>query len=275
MLNSTSKNIKTILARYLVSPKHSLGQNFLINDRIIYELISTPDVKENDLILEIGTGFGAVTVPLAKRSRNVFSVDIEPLFHEAFRKEYPHLLNRVRLITHNVLNLNTQHLFQQAKFESVNYHVVGAIPYNITSPIIHKFLTENPQPKSITLLIQKEVAEKLTAQPPDATYLSNFVSFLGEAKIVKNNISPGAFFPAPRVLSAIVHIRVQPKYPNLSAGTFSEFLHQGFLHPRKMLRQVIDDETLERHGITPTQRPQELHLQDWVRLFTDDIGINT
>ncbi|MCA9390216.1 ribosomal RNA small subunit methyltransferase A [candidate division WWE3 bacterium] len=275
MLNSTSKNIKTILARYHVSPKQSLGQHFLVNESVIKELVQTPNIQEEDLVLEIGTGFGAVTVPLAHQSKHVFTVEIEPHFLESFRREYPQFLDRVTLIPHNVLTLNIAEFFGKTSFDAVRYHVVGAVPYNITSPIIHKFLTDHPQPDTITLLIQKEVAEKVATHPPHGTYLSNFVSLMGTATIAKNNISPGAFFPTPRVQSAILTIDIHPKYPEIDPNVFSEYLHQGFKHPRKMLRQVLDESTLVGNDINPEARPQELSLSEWVKLFKHDVGIST
>ncbi|MCA9397990.1 ribosomal RNA small subunit methyltransferase A, partial [candidate division WWE3 bacterium] len=231
MFQRSTKDIKTILARYHVSPKQSLGQHFLVNDQIIQQLVKSAQINENDIVLEIGMGFGAVTIPLAHKSKYIYSVEIEPTLIHSFRRENPQLMDRVIPVPHDILTLNVANLFEQRDFTSAKYHVVGAIPYNITSPIVHKFLTEHPLPHDITLLIQKEVAEKMVAQPPNASYLSNFVKFLGEGKISKNNVPPSAFFPPPRVLSAVIRIDVAPKYPDISPAAFSDFLHTGFQHP--------------------------------------------
>lgn len=262
-----TKDIKTNLAKYHLSPKQSLGQHFLVNQQTITHLVEAAEIKEEDLVLEIGTGFGAVTIPLTQRSKYVYSVEIEPALAHSFRRENPKSMGRVTPVVHDILTLNVADLFSQYDFNAVRYHVVGAIPYNITSPIVHKFLTEHPLPHDITLLIQKEVAEKMVAQPPNASYLSNFVKFLGEGKITRNNVPPSAFFPPPRVQSAVIRIDVKPKYPDISPAAFSDFLHTGFQHPRKMLRNIFDEQYLTEHNIEPTSRAQELALTDWITLF--------
>ncbi len=270
MLNRSTKDIKTILARYHISPQQSLGQNFLVNNILVDDFVQAAGIEDDDIVLEVGAGFGTVTIPLAKRAKHVFAVEVMPSLAQGLRREYPQYQQKLTVIQDDILKLTIAQLFQTAQFQATDYKVVGAIPYNITSPLIHKLLTQPPLPQSITLLIQKEVAEKAAAQPPNATYLSNFIEFMGTATIAKNNIPPSAFYPPPRIQSAILRIDLNPKYPGVDPEAFSQFLHKGFTFPRKMLKQIFDESHLIEKGINPTSRPQEVPLASWFALFQSE-----
>jgi len=241
------------------SPKKSLGQNFLTNPAIVDKLIEAAEISANDVVVEIGPGKGVITQTLAKRAKYVYAIDLDSgliILAQENTKEF----SNIDFIHHDILTFD---------FEKIPspYKVVGAIPYNITSPIIHLFLTTASKPASLTLIMQKEVADKIVAQPPHATYLSMFVASQGEAVIQKNNIPPGSFNPPPKVYSAILSITVSPKFPYISPSDFSDFLHTGFQHPRKMLRGVFPEDVLSKVEILPTRRPSELTLDDWARLY--------
>lgn len=270
MLNRSTKDIKAILARYHISPQQALGQNFLVSEMLVDEFVRAANIEADDIVLEVGAGFGMVTIPLVKKAKHVFAVEIMSTLAQGLKREHPQYQQKLTVIQSDFLKLDIAGLFQTTQFLATDYKVVGAIPYNITSPLIHKLLTHPPMPQSITLLIQKEVAEKAVAKIPNATYLSNFIEFMGTATIVKNNIPPSAFFPPPRVQSSVLHIDLDPKYPGVDSKTFSQFLHKGFTFPRKMLKQIFDENHLIRNGINPSSRPQEIALSSWFDLFQTD-----
>lgn len=240
------------------SPKKSLGQNFLTNTAIVDKLIKAADISTNDTVIEIGPGKGVITKELAKIADRVYGIDLDTNLI-VIAKENTQSFENIDFIHHDILTFDLGQIQKP-------YKVVGAIPYNITSPIIHKFLITPIRPISLTLIVQKEVAEKLVVHPPKATYLSMFVASQGEATIVKNNIPPGVFSPPPKVASAIIHITLSPQSAEISPDELSTFLHRGFQHPRKMLRTVFSEEVLKKTGISPRQRPAELTLDQWLRL---------
>lgn len=180
------------------------------------------------------------------------------------------------------------------------YKFVSNLPYNAGSHILDQLLKSPNPPESITALLQKEVAQKIVAQPPHATYLSNFFQLYGQAEIIKT-VPPGAFFPPPQVDSAILHVeqnhirhselvsesrtnkhqilnQVQDdgergcsakyqKLKTINPSVFSRFLHRGFANPRKMLNKAFSPEALNETAINPSARPENLTFDEWVRLF--------
>ena len=242
-------------------PKKSLGQNFLIDRGVVRDLIEAAELSRDDTVLEVGAGTGAVTAELARRAGRVIAVefdrDLIPLLEENLGK-----VGDVEIINADILSLDPQPLLRSPRFK-----VVGSIPYQITSPLIHQILRAKVLPESITLIVQKEVAEKIAARPPKATYLANFVSRFGEARVVRT-IKPGAFRPAPKVDSAILKIEIDEKPPTPD-HRFEKFLHHGFASPRRMIRHRFPEEVLKTAQVDPRARPAHLTKEDWRRLYRE------
>lgn len=253
-----------------IQPNKALGQNFLMDNKVVQKLVQVADLSQEDLVVEIGAGLGALTKELAQKAGKVIALEIDPRFIPYLQSElldYPN----VELINTDCLNFdfnrpsNLQGLSQNLK--GLNVKVVGSIPYQITSPLLHRLLMLETRPDLIVFLIQKEVAEKLTVKPPDAAYLSNWLGFVGSAEIVVNHIKPASFWPQPKVESAIIKIIPNKKVSPDKALRFSQFLHKAFSKPRKMLSAVFDKGLLEKAGIESRQRPQEVEFENWLRLF--------
>ena len=241
--------------------KKALGQNFLVDPKVARDLAETAGVKRDDTILEVGAGTGTVTRELAARAGKVIAVE--------FDRDLIPLLQRNLKGYSNVAIVNADILeFPISNYQLANYKVVGAIPYQITSPLIHKILHSPHRPKSITLIVQKEVAEKIAAKAPDATYLSNFVANFGEARIIQV-VKPGAFSPQPKVDSAIIHIELYPKPKIGDAVRLAKFLHHGFAQPRKMLHHRFEAGILAGSKISPQARPAHLSREDWRNLYRE------
>jgi len=243
-----------------MKPTKELGQNFLIDQRIISETVKVAQISEDDIIIEVGAGTGALTRPLAKRAGKVIAVEIDRDLIPELQENTAGLPN-VEIVNEDILKLDTNHYLL-----ATNFKIVGSIPYQITSPLIHKLLKETPRPKSITIIVQKEVAEKVEAKPPEATYLSNFVTNFGQAKILRT-IKPNAFRPQPKVDSALLHIVLKPHPSYLTPEELEKFLHHAFAQPRKMLNKRFPAETLQKLGIDPQRRPQTLSFEEWMKLF--------
>jgi 16S rRNA (adenine1518-N6/adenine1519-N6)-dimethyltransferase len=244
-----------------LQPKKSLGQNFLVDERVADDLIAAAQIEKTDTVIEVGAGTGAVTNRLAQTAGRVIAVefdrDLIPTLEENLKG-----FSNVEIINSDILQLETGNL----KLEK--FKVVGAIPYQITSPLVHKILHSPHRPKSITFIVQKEVAEKIAAKAPDATYLSNFVANFGEAQVIKV-IKPGAFSPQPKVDSAIIHIELYSEPKIADAVKLEKFLHHGFAQPRKMLHHRFEAGILAGSKIPLQARPAHLSREDWRNLYRE------
>jgi len=202
---------------------------------------------------------------LAKRAGKVFAFELDRDLIPVLKKNLSGFDN-VEIVNEDFLRSSPHHLLTSS---SRSYKIVGSIPYQITSPLIHKLLTLEPKPSLIVLLIQKEVAEKICAKPPRATYLSNIVKLLGAVELIRL-VPKTAFWPAPKVDGAIVKCSCAPsaRLPDGGIENFTSFLHRGFQNPRKMLRTKFDPEILEKAGINPTRRAQTLECEEWLKLYT-------
>lgn len=243
--------------------KRALGQNFLIDQTVIDALVRAAGITKSDRVLEVGAGAGAVTRELAKKARKITAVEIDPDLIPSLKENLKGAKN-VEIINADVLKyINTLEKEPRKKLK-----IVGAIPYQITSPLIHKLLKLKNRPESITFIVQKEVAEKITAKPPKATYLSNFVSHFGEAKVVRI-IKPGAFWPQPEVDSAILQISLSTDHYSLNTKRVEALLHRGFAQPRKMIKHRFPAEVLQKAGIQIHLRPAVLSKEDWRNLYRE------
>ena len=283
-----------------MKPKKKFGQNFLIDEKYISALVSAARVSKKDVVVEVGAGTGALTKELAKKAKKVIAFEIDRDLIPPLKAELEDFSN-VKIINKDFLRFTRPtspppdslrdskragatcppvpgvgRRGELAGGRAINdlrftdYKLVGSIPYDMTSPLIHKLLDLRPRPSLVVLLIQREVAEKICAQPPRATYLSNIVQLLGEIQII-DFVPRKAFWPKPKVNGAIVKWKMDPpkadRKRRMDYEKFSEFLHRGFQHPRKMLRNKFDSPILRKVGIAPTQRAQRLSLENWLKLY--------
>ena len=251
-----------LLQKYHLYTQKKFGQNFLINRSVIETSIKAANLQPADIVVEIGVGTGVLTQQLAARVKLVHAFEIDSAFQP--------LLNETLANLNNV-NLHLQD-FKQADLNSLigdqPYKVVANLPYNAGTHILGQLIQLPHPPQSITVLLQKEVAQKITAIPPHATYLSNFISVYGQAQLIKI-VSPGSFFPAPKVDSAILHIVSHQSPVTSHLAAFSRFLHRGFANPRKKINKAFAVEELNQAGIDSNLRPENLTLDEWVKLFNN------
>jgi 16S rRNA (adenine1518-N6/adenine1519-N6)-dimethyltransferase len=247
----------SLLKKYGLYTQKSLGQHFLTDQTVLDQALQAANLSIHDTVLEIGAGTGVLTRQLAQQAGQVLAFEID--------EHLTHLLAETVGEYANVsLHFQDFLTFDLSQLPS-SYKLVANLPYHVGSHIIDQLLKATYPPQSITVLLQRQVAEKMVARPPHATYLSNFIQTYGEARIVKL-VKPGAFFPPPQVDSALVHIaRSEGSSP--PAFSFSRFLHRGFAHPRKMLNKAFTKEELAVANIEPTLRPENLTLDDWSRLY--------
>lgn len=248
-------------------PSKKYGQNYLIDPLVIDTILDAAELKETDVVVEVGPGFGVLTQALAPRVKQVVAFEIEKKLEAYWAKRLVSLSN-VEVIWGNAL--------RQADYLSnlSTFKVVANIPYQITSPLIRLFLELPHPPQSLTLMVQKEVAERICAQPGDLSVLGLSVQYFADARYVAT-VNRSAFWPSPAVDSAIIHLVPHQitTTPSETTALF-ELIKIGFSNRRKFLSKNIlpfigkDKKNelsviFEQLGLLPTARAQELSLEQW------------
>ena len=269
----TPEHLKQLLQRYGIKPNQTYGQNFLLNEIVLQDMVDSVPLKKGEAILEVGPGLGSLTEFLCRTGNPVVCVEKDAKFLpvlKALRKENKNLSFEIS----DILHFN----FQEALNEFSNYHVVANIPYYITGKIIQLFVRATRKPKSITLLIQKEVAENVTAKPGQMNLLAISVQLFGDAKIIQNVLARD-FYPAPKVDSSIIQIILhdRPKYKLQDEKRFFALLRACFSGKRKQLHNTLAnflhvtkieaEKILQEINISPQSRPQELSIGEWIKLY--------
>ncbi|GAG33258.1 unnamed protein product, partial [marine sediment metagenome] len=188
--------------------RKGLGQHFLIDGGVLETIISAAELKPDDVILEVGPGLGILTRELAQKAGGVIAIELDDKL-AALLKQTLAAFNNVTIINGDVLKIKPASLLEERKLSPV-YKVVANLPYYITSPVLRHFLEAEAKPRMMIVMVQKEVAEAIAAEPGDMSLLSVSIQFYGEPRII--SIVPAeSFYPAPEVDSAILKIDIYPK----------------------------------------------------------------
>ena len=242
--------------------KKSMGQNFLINPKVAERIALEADIAKKDTVLEIGPGTGNLTKFLLPRAKKIIAVEKdENLIAELAKKFKEEIVNKkLILIKEDILEVDMEG----------SYKIIANIPYNITGAILKKFLAGENKPESMTLMVQKEVAERILAKDGKESLLSISVKAYGEPKILFK-VGRGNFYPSPNVDSAVIAIK------NISGRIFTEnrikgegfweIVRAGFAHKRKKLSSNLKN-LLKKEALASLEnkRAEELSLADWINL---------
>jgi 16S rRNA (adenine1518-N6/adenine1519-N6)-dimethyltransferase len=254
-------------------PRRSLGQHFLASPGPVRRAIAAAELSPEDAVLEVGPGLGLLTQALLERAGRVVAVELDRALAErlsAWRAQSPHL----EVIHGDVLRLDLCQLFAHR-----GYKVVANLPYNVAAPTLRHLLEASCQPTRLVVMVQLEMAERIVAAPGALSILGIAVQFYAEPRIVAK-VPPGAFYPPPRVTSAILRldVRDQPALP-LPPRPFFALVRAGFALPRKQLRNSLAAglgreprevaEAIAAAGIDPRRRPETLALAEWGGLFAE------
>lgn len=250
-----------------VRPKKALGQNFLMHARIAERIAKSASLTAHDTVLEIGPGTGKLTKALLLEARHVVAVEADaeliPTLEETFKDELQ--AGRLTLIHKDIRSFNPASI-------KGSYALVANIPYYITGEIIRLFLSASHKPQSMTLLVQKEVAERI-ARAKKESMLSLSVKAYGTPTYLFT-VPRGAFFPAPKVDSAVLHIRAiraDAFASKKEEGSFFSLLHYGFAHKRKLLARNLEAHAplkkihtaFDTLSIPHKARAEDLSLETW------------
>jgi 16S rRNA (adenine1518-N6/adenine1519-N6)-dimethyltransferase len=257
-----------------VRARKRFGQHFL-EPAWVDKLIATLDASPDDTFLEIGPGRGALTRPLSPRVRHIVAVEIDRDLAASLPAQ---LEANVRIVAGDFLDVNIDEVLGD---EPRPVRVVGNLPYNVSSPILFKLLHSADEGRTFrdaTLMLQKEVADRLVAPPGSAEYgtLAIQVALLADVERVLT-LPPGAFRPPPKVTSAVVRLRFRPAAADVgSLAAFERVVRGVFLQRRKTLGNAFapvastfgrtSSEVIEQAGLDPSRRPQELTVTEMARL---------
>lgn len=264
-------NWQSLLRKHGIRPSKRLGQHFMLARGSLEKVVKAADLDAEETVLEIGAGIGALTIHLAESVRRVVAVEIDDRLLPALQEVVAGHAN-IEIVHGDVLEQDIGLLMGED-----SYNVVANIPYNITSMLIRRLLEAPKQPDRLILTVQREVAERIVAQPGQMSLLALSVRLYGDASI-KARVPAGSFFPPPNVESAILRIDLRDEMI-LQGDLVPEFFRlarAGFQQKRKQLKNslasglnVIPQRVvswLEDAGISPRSRAQELSLNDWIRL---------
>ncbi len=252
-------------------PKKGLGQNFLVDPVALQRVVEAAEIAPDDAVLEVGAGLGSLTRHLALAARLVAAVELDrqlvPVLQEVIAP-FPN----VRVYAGDMLLLDPADLVDRP-----GYLVVANIPYYITSALIRHLLEAERKPARMVLTVQREVAQRICADPGDMSLLALSVQLYGQPRIAAR-IPAGAFYPAPNVDSSVVRVDISEQ-PRISPGQIEDFFRlakSGFSQKRKTLRNTLAAglrwkppqaaALLETAGIDPQRRAETLSLEEWRRL---------
>lgn len=266
------QELRNLLASQRMRPLKSFGQNFLVDRSVLNNIVAAAAIEPDDEILEVGSGTGVLTRELAKQARRVVAVELERDMLSLLKNTtaaYPN----VELVARNLLFLDPVEIFGQAP-----YKLVANLPYYITAPTFRHFLESANPPRLIVVMVQFEVAERITAAPGSLSVLALSVQFYGQPRIIAR-VPAKAFYPAPKVDSAILCVDVKPQTPLLSAERerFFRVVHAGFAEKRKQLHNslthglhVKNEEArswLTSASIDASRRAETLSIEEWLQLW--------
>lgn len=264
-------NIPALLRQYGLSPKKSLGQNFLVDAYALNAIVVSAELPAQAVVLEVGPGLGSLTRLLAVHAQRVVAVELDQNYIPALEEVLTPFGN-THVVHGDILDLNPAELMGES-----GYYVVANIPYYITSALIRHLLEASIQPTRLVLTLQREVAERICAQPDEMSLLALSVQVYGQARVV-GLIPAEAFYPPPKVDSAVVRVDLYPEpvIPTVQLDAFFRLAKAGFSQKRKTLRNSLAGgmrwngeqaaRILNRAGINPQRRAETLSLPEWHQL---------
>lgn len=275
----TVDQLRALLEPYGIRPVKDRGQNFLLDGRVVTAMTEAADIGPGTHVVEIGPGPGILTAELLDRGAEVVAVELDSKLRALLRGRFA-MDVRFRMCEGNALAFTNEQFLDAFEQAPSSYKVVANLPYAITTDILRKFLVEEPLPTSITVMVQREVADRLLAGPGDMSSFAVFVQTLGTARRIVN-VPASAFFPAPKVRSAVIHIERKDErelstfFRGTTADRYFSIVRTAFAGKRKQLKNTLKGLGIPENGLTkafakakigPDQRPEELSVQDWRRL---------
>ncbi len=273
--------MRSQLRRLRITAVKGLGQHFLVDNTVLETIISASELSPSDVVVEVGPGLGILTEELVKRVGRTIAVEIDTRLATALNERFPDTVN-LTVVNADMLDLDPLELIADRlkdRGPSPSYKVIANLPYYVALPILRHFLEASLKPALIVVMVQKEVAENIVAEPGALSLLGVSVQLYGKPTIM-GYVPAQSFYPQPKVDSAILRIDVYPE-PAVAVkdvAGFFEVVKAGFSAPRKQIRnslalglelnavEVLN--ILTQAGVDPHRRPQTLSLEEWAALHS-------
>jgi 16S rRNA (adenine1518-N6/adenine1519-N6)-dimethyltransferase len=272
----TRRELLTLLAEHGVRPSRAMGQNFVVDANTLRRIVRLAGLDKGQPVLEIGAGLGALSAELAHAGARVTAVEADSRLVPLLRDQVEQF--GVHVVQADALDLDFEQLLRaQARDapEDLRWTLVANLPYNVAVPVVARALDEGPSIASMLVMVQREVGERLAADPGSSAYgaVSVKVAYHARAEIA-GRVPASVFVPRPRVESVLVRIVRRPRVavdPTVvPPERLFHVVRAGFAHRRKMLRGalagVVEPEAFLAAGIDPRARAEELSVEEWGRL---------
>jgi 16S rRNA (adenine1518-N6/adenine1519-N6)-dimethyltransferase len=266
------RELRNLLYAHDMRPNKSFGQNFLVDRSVLANIVEAAEISASDEILELGAGTGVLTRELAKQARRVVAVELERNMLALLAKMTSNYVN-VELLARNLLFVDPADVFGTAP-----YKLVANLPYYITAPTFRHFLESANPPRLLVVMVQQEVAQRIVAEPGDLSLLAVSIQFYGRPQIIAR-VPANAFYPAPKVDSAILRVELHAEAP-LTAGERDSFfcvVQAGFSERRKQLHNALTRGLhrknedirawLQAADIDTSRRAETLSIEEWLRVW--------
>lgn len=266
------RELRNLLYAHNMRPNKAFGQNFLVDRAVLMKIVEAADIEADEEVLEVGAGTGVLTRELARRARRVVAVEMERDMLTLLAKTTGEFKN-VEVIARDLLFLDPVEVFGQAP-----YKLIANLPYYITAPTFRHFLESANPPRVLVVMVQQEVAQRIVAGPGDLSVLGVSVQFFGQPRIVAR-VPARAFYPAPKVDSAILRVDVhaEPPLAPTEQESFFRVVQAGFSERRKQLHNSLTHglhyknelirNWLASAGIDASRRAETLSIEEWLRLW--------
>lgn len=274
---SILKDTKFIIDKYHITANKNLGQNFLIDDDTVSGIVDAANVSKDDLIIEIGPGLGTLTKELLDRAGKVICIELDKRMIEILNDRFS-MYDNFKVLNDDVLKVNLKELIEKEKVKTTK--IVANLPYYITTPIIMKLLEERLDIETITVMIQKEVADRLVTKPGtgDIGAITYAIHYYTNPKRVLE-VPNTAFIPEPKVNSTVINLEVlkEPKVAVKDEKKLFEVIKTAFMQKRKTLLNALANsnkygskeqicKTLELLSIDNRVRPEKLTLEEFAKI---------
>ena len=265
-MNSVFEETKFLMKKYNITANKSLGQNFLIDDNVIDTIVSSSNISKNDLVIEIGPGLGTLTAKLLEQAGKVISIELDNKMITILQDRFQ-FYDNFELIHEDVLKVDLKQLITEKRENLSTVKIVANLPYYITTPIIMKLLEEQLPIETITVMVQKEVADRLTAIPGKKntgaiSYCTSYFSEPSEILLVPNS----SFIPSPEVNSEVIQLKIRKVPPVIlkEEYLFFQVIKASFMQRRKTLLNGLSNSGIASKEVIKKML-QDLDLSENVR----------
>jgi len=268
---------RRLLRQYDLRARKGLAQHFLTSRNILHKIVAAAELSSDDVVMEVGPGLGVLTRELVQQAGKVIAVELDDKLAAILQERLPGYQN-LSVINRDIMEVEPEALLQEQAPKRKNYKVVANLPYYITSAVVRHFLEATIKPELLVIMVQKEIAQAITAKPGKMSLLAVSVQFYGKPKVI-TYVPAECFYPSPKVESAVLRIDVYPK-PAVAVGdndSFFRLVRAGFTASRKQIANSLSQglglpkgdilPLLAKAGIETKRRSETLSLEEWAKLY--------